>query len=127
MRAPRFQSRLINRLSWFNVLPLLGCDITTTSLPAAVKCPVCQELGCKVLTIAPGKGEWVCCPSCHTLIKEQEYVGAEPLRVVLGRAVGVEEFLAVRGRQLNVEGHCHGSIGLLASTSSSSFGGIVGR
>jgi hypothetical protein len=66
MRAPRFQSRLINRLSWFNVLPLLGCDITTTSLPATVKCPVCQEHGCKVLTIAPGKGEWVCCPSCHT-------------------------------------------------------------
>jgi hypothetical protein len=36
--------------------------------------------------------------------QQQECVDANPLQVVRGRAVGVQEFLAVRGRQLDVEG-----------------------
>jgi hypothetical protein len=66
MLAPRFQSKLLNQLSWFKVLQLLGCDITTTFLPATIQCPLCMQDGCKVLTIAPGKGEWAYCTACQT-------------------------------------------------------------
>jgi len=66
MLAPRFRSRLINQLSWSKVLPLLGCDIRTTCLPATVQCPLCKQDSCTVLSIAPGQGEWAFCTSCLT-------------------------------------------------------------